>query len=99
MTVTKGEPIVKKIFDEFVVFALSFAVFIVGAKLLFDDFNIAEIQIMLIFLLAFANIAARNWLVRLKQIKNIRNREFDLIRRLIFICFIGVYFFIYKRLA
>ncbi len=99
MTVIKGELIVKKIFDEFVVFALSFAVFVVGAKLLVDDFNIGKIQITLIFLLAFANIATRSWLIRLKQVKNIRNREFELISRLIFICFIGVYFFIYKRLA
>ncbi|KDR96101.1 hypothetical protein SAMN02745945_01622 [Peptoclostridium litorale DSM 5388] len=89
----------KKIFDEFLVFALSFVVFFIGARLLFDDFKINNLQITLILLLAFANIAIRNWLIRLQQAKNIRNREFELIRRLVFICFIGIYFFIYKRLA
>ena len=99
MILNKGALLVKKIFDEFLVFALSFIVFFVGARLLFDDFYIGEIQITLILLLAFANIAIRNWLIRFQRIKNMRNREFELIRRLVFLCFIGIYFFIYKRLT
>ncbi|OPJ56779.1 hypothetical protein [Alkalithermobacter paradoxus] len=82
----------KKTIDEFMVFALVFPILLLILKAVFKDFIvISNRNIILIFVLSFVNIAIRNFLIVLKSKYNMGDRNFEFIRRIIFILIIGIY--------
>ncbi|KXZ39438.1 hypothetical protein SAMN05661008_00376 [Alkalithermobacter thermoalcaliphilus JW-YL-7 = DSM 7308] len=82
----------RKIFDEFMTFAIVFPIILLLLKAFLNDFiTVSNKDLLLIFILALVNIAIRNYFTSLKEKYNLDNRNFEFIRRIIFILLIGVY--------
>lgn len=84
----------KKIIDEFIVFAVVFPGLLLILKTFFKDMiTLSYYNILLIFILSFINILVRHFLIIFRDKNNMSNRNFEFIRRMIMLIILGAYFF------
>lgn len=84
----------KKIIEEFGIFAIAFLAILIIMKLFTGNIDmISYTNITLIFVLSLINIVFRYALTIAKDKYNISARNFDLIRRMTMIGIIAVYFY------
>ncbi|MEJ8554884.1 hypothetical protein [Tepidibacter sp. Z1-5] len=84
----------KKIIEEFGIFAVAFLAILIVMKLFKGNIDmISYSNITLIFVLSLINIVLRHGLVKAKGKYSMSNRNFDFIRRMTMIGIIAVYFY------
>ncbi|WFD09249.1 hypothetical protein [Tepidibacter hydrothermalis] len=84
----------RKIIEEFGIFAVAFLAILVIMKLFKGNIDmISYSNITLIFALSLINIAFRHWLNTAKDKYSMSARNFDFIRRMTMIGIIAVYFY------
>ncbi len=85
--------LLKKIMDEFILFAVIFpGILLLSKMFLKDRITLSYHNIFLIFILSFINIILRHVLMVLKEKYNISSRNFEFMRRMILIMILGSYF-------
>lgn len=89
----------KRLFQDYFIFIIAFLIIFIVAKTFIKGFEISNIQFILIAILAFFNMLAKEFLEIWRDKNSINQRNFDLIRRLVFIGFIAMYFYIYNNIS